>query len=103
MQECRRKLTSENTNSRKKTKYACVVEAHETLLFTRNHEDHIGAKGFNSTHYDLVRKLIPIPKAMKTKAAVNKRMGEARKVASVAIEESEGQKRRSFWKHREKK
>ena len=42
----------------------------------RNHEDHIGEKGFDSvTHYNLVHKFIPMPQAMKipdAKAAVDK-------------------------------
>ena len=74
-------VASENTYSRKKTKCACIVEAHESTrkrlesTLTRNHEDHIGEKGFNSfNHYNLVHKFIPMPQAMKipdAKAAVN--------------------------------
>ena len=51
----RETVASENTNPHKKTKYACVVEAHEstrkrlesTLL--RNHEDHIAKNGSHAS------------------------------------------------------
>ena len=42
----------------------------------KNHEDHIAGKGDNSLqHYNMVRKFVPIPQAMKipaAKAAVDK-------------------------------
>ena len=59
-----------------KAKLACILEADE---FTRlrmgeslpnHHEDHIAGKGDNSLqHYILVRKFIPVPQAMKIRAA----------------------------------
>ena len=59
-----------------KTKHACIVEYHES---TRNrlesslpkiHEDHTAGKGHNSiSHYNLVRKFIPMPQSMKIPAA----------------------------------
>ena len=65
-----------------KTKYACIVEADESMMTrmegsqSKNHEDHIAGKGVNSSsHYDLVHKFIPMPEAMKipdAKAAVEK-------------------------------
>ena len=65
-----------------KTKYACVVEADESTRIRvegvpyRYHEDHIAAKGINSpSHYNLVRKFIPMPQALKipdAKAAMEK-------------------------------
>ena len=66
-----------------KTKYACIVEADESLKIRlegvprRYHENHIAAKGMNSlSHHNLVRKFIPMPQArMKkpdAKAAVGK-------------------------------
>ena len=62
----------------------------------RDHEDHIAERGFNSmSHYNLVYKFIPMLQAMKipdSKAAVDNKLGEARKVASVAIEPGEEQK-----------
>ena len=65
-----------------KTKYACIVEANETMRIRlegvphRHHEDHISAKGINSlNHYNLVHKFIPMPQALKipdARAAVEK-------------------------------
>ena len=46
----RETVASENTNSRKKTKYACIVEAHGSTTkrvestLPRNHEDHMTEK-----------------------------------------------------------
>ena len=63
IRELRETVASENTNPRKKTKYACVVEAHESirkrleLILSRNHEDHIAESGFNS----LTHKFILMP------------------------------------------
>ena len=55
-----------------KTKLACILEADEsTRMRVGNsvpnyHEDHIAGKGANSLqHYNLVRKFIPMPQAMK--------------------------------------
>ena len=65
-----------------KTKYACTVEADETMRIrmegsqSKNHEDHIAGNGVNSlSHNNLVHKFIPLPEAMKipdVKAAVEK-------------------------------
>ena len=65
-----------------KTKYACIVEADESMRIRmegslhKNHEDHIAEKGMNSlSHKNLVHKFIPMPQAMKipdAKAAVEK-------------------------------
>ena len=62
--------------------YGCTVETHEFTrqraesLQSTNHEDHIASKRFTSmTHYNFVRKLIPMPQAMKipdAQAAVDK-------------------------------
>ena len=67
---------------KRKTKYSCVVDAHESTrprlegAGHKPHQDHITAKGTNSTtHYSLVHKLIPMPQALKipdAKAAVEK-------------------------------
>ena len=55
-----------------KTKYACIVDADETMrvrlegVARRDHKDHISAKGINSlNHYNLVHKFIPMPQALK--------------------------------------
>ena len=65
-----------------KTKDACIVEADESVRKRmegsphKNHEDHIAGEGMNSlSHYNLVRKFILMPKAMKipdAKAALDK-------------------------------
>ena len=55
-----------------KTMYGCIVESHESTrqraesLQSKIHEDRIAGKGFTSViHYNLVRKFIPMPQAMK--------------------------------------
>ena len=51
----------------------------------KDHEDHIAGKGYNSvSHYNLVHNF--------SDASSEERMGEARKVASVAIQQSLEQK-----------
>ena len=57
---------------RRKTKYACVVDADESTrprlegAGHKPHQDHIAAKGKNSrTHNSLVHKFIPMPQALK--------------------------------------
>ena len=65
-----------------KTKYACIVEADESMRIrmegsqSKSHEDHISGKGVNSlSHYNLVHKFIPVLEALKVldaKAAVEK-------------------------------
>ena len=69
-----------------KTKYACIVEADESMRKRmegsprKNHEDHSSGKWMNSlSHHHLVHKFIPVPQAMKipdAKAAVDKGVGE---------------------------
>ena len=78
----RETVASESTNSRKKTKYACIVEAHESTrkllesTLRRNLEDHLAEKGLNSiSHYNLVHKFVRMPQAIQmpdAKAAVDK-------------------------------
>ena len=62
----------------------------------RYHEDHIARKSTNSlSHYNLVRKFIPMPQAMKipdAKAALEKK-GKTRKNPGMAADESQKQKR----------
>ena len=65
----------------RKTKYGCIVEADESTrkclqeALHKDLEDHIAEKTINSlNHHNLVRKIIPLPKAMKipdAKAAVD--------------------------------
>ena len=95
----RETVASANSNLRKKTKYACIVEAHESTrkrlesTLPRNHDDHIAEKGFNSiTHYNLVRTFIAMPQAMKfpdSKASVDKEWKKARSESSLAVGQSE--------------
>ena len=74
-------VASEN-NPRKKLKYTCIVETHESRrkslesILPRNHEDHIPERRCNSlTRDNLVHKFIQMAQAMKipdAKAAVDK-------------------------------
>ena len=63
-------------SDKKKTKLACILEADESTRMRMGnsiphyHQDHIAGKGENSLqHYNLVRKFIPMPQAMKIPAA----------------------------------
>ena len=74
------------------TKLACILEADESTrmrmgnLIPHHHEDHIAGKGENSLqHYNLVRKFIPMPQAMKipaAKAAVDKEWEKLEKISA---------------------
>ena len=57
---------------RHNTKYACTVDTDDSMRIRlecvphRYHEDHISARGIDSlSHYNLVRKFIPMPQASK--------------------------------------
>ena len=57
---------------KRKTKYACVVNADESTrprlegTIHKHHQNHIAEKGMNSlNHYSVVHKFIPMPQAMK--------------------------------------
>ena len=57
---------------KRKTKYACIVDADESTrprlegAVHKHHQDHITAKGMNSlNHCSLVHKFIPMPQALK--------------------------------------
>ena len=73
-----------------KTKYACIVEADESLRIrmegsqSKSHEDHIEGRGMNSlSHYNLVHKFNPMPQALKipdAKAAVEKELEKLEKI-----------------------
>ena len=72
----------ENKPNTRKSKRACIVEAHESTTkrlertLPKDHEDCIAGKGFNSlTHHNLVHKFMPMRPAMQildAKAAVAK-------------------------------
>ena len=56
---------------RRKTEYACIVDADETMRVRlqgavhKHHQDHITAKGMNSlNHYSPVHKFISMPQAL---------------------------------------
>ena len=75
---------------KRKTKYACVVDADESTrprlggAGHKPHQDHITAKGTNSTTHDsLVHKFIPMPQALKipdAKAAVENEWEKLEKI-----------------------
>ena len=75
----------------------------------KDHEDHIGGKGYTSLqHYTVVHKFIPVPRSMKipdAEASVDKeRKKEARNKPSMATGESQEQERsysRSTKRHKE--
>ena len=62
----------------------------------KDHEDHVAERGFNSmSHHNLAYKFVLMPQAMKipeAKKSSGSRMGEVRKVASVAIVQNKEQK-----------
>ena len=69
---CRSSRGTCSTIGENKTKYACIVEADESMRIRmegaphRYHEDHIAGKGMNPlSHYNLVHKIIRMPQAMK--------------------------------------
>ena len=74
---------------KRKTKYACVVDADESTrprlegAGHKPHQDHISAKGTISfTYYSLLHKFIPMPRATKipdAKAALEKEWENLRK------------------------
>ena len=88
---------------KRKTKYACIVDADESTrprLEGAGHkpqQDHITAKGTNSTtHYRLVHKFIPMPRALKipdAQVAVVKEWEKLKKNAACAADESQKQER----------
>ena len=75
-----------------KHKLACILEASECTRLRigeslpTHHEDHIARKGNNSLqHYNLVRKFIPMPRAMKipaAKAAVDKEWEKLKNISA---------------------
>ena len=87
---CQSSRETRRSLGKHKTKYACIVEADESMRIRleggpyRNHKIHIAAKGMNSlTHCNLVHKFIPLPQAMKipdAKAAVEKEWEKLEKI-----------------------
>ena len=72
------------------TKYACVVEADESMSIrmdgsqSKNHEDHIAEKGMNSSsHHNLVHKFIPMLEShenTRCESSSGERMGKLEKI-----------------------
>ena len=69
---CRSSRETCSTIGEHKTKYACIVEADESIRIRmegashRYHEDHVAGKGMTSlSRYNLVHKLISMPQAIK--------------------------------------
>ena len=68
--------------------------------FGKNSAQSIAGKEVNSlSHRNLVHKFIPMPQTMMipdAKAAVDKRIGKAQKIASIANDQSQEQKREAI-------
>ena len=89
---------------KRKTKYACVVDADESTrprlqgAVHKHYQDHITAKGMNSLNlYNLVHKFIPMPQAMKIpdgKEAVEKEWEKTGENSGMAADESQKQTKR---------
>ena len=94
----------------RRSKYACIVEANEStrrrLEGAKDHEDHIAGKGFKSlSHYNLVRKFILLPQALKipeAKAAVDKEWEKLEQMPAWQLTKVRS-KKESFRRHREGK
>ena len=92
---CRSSRETCRTLGGHKTKYACIVEAAESVRIRmegaphRYHEDHTAGKGMtSSSHNNLVHKCIPMPQAIKISDA------------NAAVENSEKnwRKRHGIWR-----
>ena len=100
--ETRKRASKQSSNSHKITKYACIVETHESTrkrlesTFPRNHEDHVAEKGVQSkNHNSTVRKFASLPQAMKSpdaKAAVNKEWEKLEKIPARQMEKVKSKK-----------
>ena len=112
LRELQETAASGITECTRKTKCAYIVEAHESTrkrlepTLSRDHEDHIAEKGPNSiSHYCLVRMFFsdaPSDEDSGCESCNGQRMGEARKVVSVASGKGEEWERCALWKHKEK-
>ena len=96
-----------------KPKYACIVEADESLRIrmegshNKNHEDHIAGKGMNSlSHYSIVHTIIPMPQAMKipdAKGCSGQGMEKVSRQSQHDNWKKSRARRRLFSKHKETK
>ena len=83
-------MAESRKNDDHKSKFACIFEAEESKrtrmegIVPRIHEDHIAGRGSHSLqHYNLARKLTPMPQAMKipeAKAAAHKEWEKREKI-----------------------
>ena len=113
LKELRETVSSGDTHPHKKTKYACIVEAHESTrkrlesTLPRNHNDRIAEKGFNSlNHHNLVHKFIPMPQAMKipdAKAAANEDWENLEKIPAWQMDKVKSKKHIILEAQKEKK
>ena len=91
-----REFAKETTESNKKTKHACIVEAQESTrkrlesTLPRNHEDQIAEKEFKSiSHCNLVHEFVPMPQAMNipnAKPAVDKEWEKLEKLPAWQLD-----------------
>ena len=97
----------------KKTKHARIAEAHESTRKRlesappRSHEDHMAERGFISmSHYNLVHKIIPMPRAMKipdAKGAVDEEWETLKKLPAWRLNEVKSRKKIILEAQKEKK
>ena len=102
LMELRETVANGDTHPHKKTAYACIVEAHESIrkrlesTLPRNHDDHIAEKGSNSlTHYNLVHKCIPMLQVMKildANAAANREKEKLEKIPAWQMDKVKSKK-----------
>ena len=96
---CKIIMNNKNCGCGASNKITCILEASESTRLRmgeslpNHHEDHIAGKGNNSLqHYNLVHKFIPVPQAMKiraAKAAVDKEWGKIGEYFGVEPDESQ--------------
>ena len=101
----------ENKANTRKSKHACIVEAHESTrkrlerTLPKDHEDCNAGKGFNWLgHHNLVHKFMPMHQAMQildAEAAVDKEREKLEKLPAWQVTKS-GTKERSSKRHRKK-
>ena len=108
----RHRETCCESNENRKSKHACIVEAHESTrkllerTLPKDHEDPIAENGFNSSsHYNIVHKFITLPHSRKiqdAKAAVAKKWEKLEKLPAWQLTKVKSKKRLCL-KHRKSK
>ena len=104
---CQSSRETRRSLGKHKTKYACIVEADESMRIRleggpyRYHKIHIAAKGMNSlTHCNLVQQVYSIASSnenTRCKGSSGKRMGKTRENTGMAADESQQQKWGDRW------